>query len=627
MDAAAHVALAATTKRHLQVLGRRCLRWIVVLTVNSLGAELAARTIDSTQSRPNVIVMLSDDQGWGDFSLQGNTNLATPNLDALAHGGARFERFFVCPVCSPTRAEFLTGRYHPRGGVQGTSAGGERLNLQETTIAELFQAAGYATAAFGKWHNGTQGAYHPNARGFTEFYGFCSGHWGHYFDPLLEHNNQLVRGHGYVSDDFTDHALAFIEAHQQRPFFVYVAYNTPHSPMQVPDRWWERLQHRELAMSPRDPAKESTLHTRAALAMCENLDWNVGRIMNRLRDLQLTDNTMVVYFCDNGPNGHRWNGDMKGIKGSTDEGGVRSPLFLHWPTGIRGGTNVTPITAAIDLLPTLADLAGVSIPDPLALDGLSLRPLLEGSPADWPDRTLFSHWQGRVSARTQQYRLDHQGNLFDLASDPGQRLAINDTHATIAKRLAAEVTQWKRTVGVPLPADTRPFPVGDSRDSHASRVTQLPARDAETEGNVTRSNRYPNCSFLTNWTHRNDRITWDVEVAEAGDYQVELHYTCDPADIGSKIELSFEDQHLRATVSQPYESPLIGASEDRVKRIESYVKNFSVMNIGVIRLPQHRGPLTLSAIEIAGQAVMDVRLLVLTRVEGVSKEQTTHGTP
>ncbi len=161
--------------------------------------------------RPNIIVILSDDQGWGDLSVHGNTNIHTPHIDSLSRDGALFDRFFVCPVCSPTRAEFLTGRYHPRGGVYSTSTGGERLDLDEKTIGDAFKAAGYATGAFGKWHNGMQYPYHPNARGFDEYYGFCSGHWGNYFDPVLEHNGKLVRGKGFIIDDLTDHAISFIQ--------------------------------------------------------------------------------------------------------------------------------------------------------------------------------------------------------------------------------------------------------------------------------------------------------------------------------------------------------------------------------------------------------------------------------
>jgi len=172
---------------------------------------------------PNVVLIVSDDQGWGDLSLHGNTNIRTPNIDSIALNGASFSKFFVSPVCSPTRAELLTGRYHPRTGVYCTSAGGERMNLDETTIADIFKQAGYATGVFGKWHNGMQYPYHPNGRGFDEFYGFASGHWGDYFSPaLLEHNGELVQGEGYLVDDFTEKALSFIETHKENPFFVYI---------------------------------------------------------------------------------------------------------------------------------------------------------------------------------------------------------------------------------------------------------------------------------------------------------------------------------------------------------------------------------------------------------------------
>ncbi len=313
---------------------------VIGLALLFIAALQPTARADENPRRPNVVVILSDDQGWGDLSVHGNTNIATPNIDSLARDGALFERFFVCPVCSPTRAEFLTGRYHPRGGVWSTSRGGERLDLDERTIGEAFKAAGYATGAFGKWHNGTQYPYHPNARGFDEYYGFCSGHWGNYFDPLLEHNGRTVRGKGFIIDDLTDHAIGFIEEHRSEPFFCYVPYNTPHSPMQVPDQFYEKFDGAELEMRHRDPEREELGMTRAALAMCENIDWNVGRVLAKLDELKLADNTIVVYFADNGPNSFRWNGDMKGRKGSTDEGGVRSPLLMRWPGHIQPGTRV-----------------------------------------------------------------------------------------------------------------------------------------------------------------------------------------------------------------------------------------------------------------------------------------------
>jgi arylsulfatase A-like enzyme len=561
--------------------------------------------------RPNVLVILTDDQGWGDLSLNGNQNLHTPHVDTLAREGASFDRFFVCPVCSPTRAEFLTGRYHPRLGVYSTSAGGERLNLDETTIADTFQAAGYATAAFGKWHNGMQYPYHPNGRGFDEFYGFCSGHWGNYFDPPLDHNGRIVRGVGFLIDDFTNRALAFIERNRDRPFFVYLPLNTPHSPMQVPDRWWEKFKDKSLGQRHRDPDRENVAHTRAALAMCENIDWNVGRLLTRLSELGLDQNTIVVYFCDNGPNGYRWNGDMKGRKGSTDEGGVRSPLLVRWPAKIRPDTRVAPISAAIDLFPTLTDMAEIPITATKPLDGRSLKPLLFGQRVDWSDREIYSHWNGRVSVRTQQFRLDHQGHLFDMLRDPGQRVDVASQHPDVARRLTASTKSWRDELLAELGKDPRPFLIGHERYVY----TQLPARDGKPHGNIRRSNRFPNCSYFTNWTDaESDRMTWNVQVAAGGMYDVEVYYTCPQQDVGSIVELRLNESRLRATIGPAHDPPVGGHEHDRVKRGESYVKDFKPLKLGTMQLEAGKGELVLKALSVAGSSVMDVRLLMFTKL-------------
>lgn len=562
-------------------------------------------------ARPNVVVILADDQGWGDLSVNGNTNLATPNIDSLAAAGATLDRFFVCPVCSPTRAEFLTGRYHPRGGVYSTSTGGERLNLGERTIAEVFKAAGYATGAFGKWHNGTQYPYHPRARGFDEFYGFTSGHWGTYFDPPLDHNGAPVRGKGFIIDDLTDHAIAFVEQNRNRPFFCYVPYNTPHSPMQVPDRFYLKFENLELKMRADRPESEDVAHTRAALAMCENIDWNVGRILKKLDDLRLAENTIVIYFSDNGPNGWRWNGGMKGIKGSTDEGGVRSPFFIRWVGRIPKGKLIPQIAGAIDLLPTLAELADIPIPEAKPLDGISLKRLLVGGeePADWPDRMIFSHWNGKVSVRTQQYRLDDAGHLFDMQSDPGQHRDISRDRAEIAKRLSQSRDEWKNDLLPGLKQDDRPYPVGYPQFP----LTQLPARDGVPHGKVQRSATAPNCSYFKNWTSTDDSITWEIEVVTGGAYEVTIHYACPQADVGSTIELSCGDSRLERRVEEAHDPPILGAENDRVPRNhESYVKDFRPMQLGVIRLKPGRGILTLRALKIPGSQVMEVRMLELT---------------
>lgn len=559
--------------------------------------------------RPNVVVFLSDDQGWGDLSLNGNKNVRTPAIDSLAHDGAQFDRFYVCPVCSPTRAEFLTGRYHARGNVWNVSTGGERLDLDERTIADVFHTAGYATACFGKWHNGTQYPYHPLGRGFDEYYGFCSGHWGDYFDAPVEHNGTIVRSKGFLANDLTDHALNYIDQHRNKPFFVYVPYNTPHSPMQVPDEDYARLRDAELPNRADNPSTEDMGFTRAALAMCENLDRNVARVLKKLDDLQLRDNTIVVYFCDNGPVGTRWNGGMKGRKGTTDEGGVRSPLLIRWPTKIPAGTKVAQIASAMDLLPTLADLSGVPTTGTKPLDGISLRPWLIDKRDSIEDRKLFSHWAGKVSVRTAQYRLDHQGQLFDMHADPGQKVNVAKERSAVANELSDAVTAWKNTVLKELERVDRPFTVG-YKDFP---MTHLPARDGIAHGNVKRSARAPNCSYFTNWTSKDDTVTWDVDVATVGLYQVTLYYTCPTANLGAKFELRGGKQPLAATVTEAHDPPAYGAGHDRSPRdSESLVKDFRPWVIGDMTLPQGRTTLTLQATDIPGPGVMEVRGLTLT---------------
>ena len=559
---------------------------------------------------PNIVIIITDDQGWGDISLHGNTNLRTPNIDALAQNGAQFTNFYVQPVCSPTRADLLTGRYHTRMGVYDTSEGGERMNLDETTIADLFRQAGYATAAFGKWHNGMQYPYHPNGRGFDEFYGFCSGHWGDYFSPPLEHNGKIVKGDGYVPDDITTRAIDFIKDNRENPFLVYIAQITPHTPMQVPDRWYDKFSEMELDMLTDDRYTEDIEFTRAALAMCENIDWNIGRVNDALRELGLEENTIVIFMNDNGPNSWRWNGGMKGRKASTDEGGVLSPLFMQWKGTIQAETVIDELSGAIDILPTLADLAGISYQTIHPLDGMSLRPIVMNEGGFAVDRYIFAHWNGNVSVRDQRYRLDHQGRLFDITEDRGQRNDISEEEPEIRGQMIEVVNNWKNETMQGLGTGKRPFTVG-----HPDAIyTQLPARDGQPHGNITRSNRWPNSSFFTNWTSPDDKIIWDVEVPSGGNFDVVIYYTCPPQDTGSTFELSFGNSTLVGQITDGHDPPLRGMEHDRVKRVESYVKDFRPLHIGTISLEQGKGELTLKASQIPGSQVMDFRLMVLKRV-------------
>lgn len=561
--------------------------------------------------KPNIVLILADDQGWGDLGISGNTNLATPNIDAIAKNGVTFDHFYVSPVCSPTRAELLTGRYFPRVGVYSTSTGGERLNLDETTIAEVFKEAGYATAAYGKWHNGMQPPYHPNARGFDDFYGFCSGHWGNYFSPMLEHNGEIVKGDGFIIDDLTNKGLDFMDRNKERPFFLYLPYNTPHSPMQVPDEYWNRFKDKELALKYHGEEEENENFTRAALAMVENIDYNVGRVFDKLRGLQLEENTIVIYLSDNGPNGWRWNAGMRGKKGSTDEGGVRSPLVMQWKDKIPKGRHISEIASSIDILPTLSDLAQIEVNTLKPLDGKSLKPLLMDNSPSWDARVVYNHWNGSTSIRTQKYRWDSKDRLYDMEMDGGQTTDLSGKLPQLTDSLKQLKRDWLQEV-MPKSKETedRPFTLG-----HPDYVyTQIPARDGVAHGNIDRSNRHPNDTFFTNWISTKDSISWDVEVLADGEFEVELYYTVKEQDLGSEFELRLAESSLKATITKAHDPPLVGAERDRDPRIESYTKDFRPMGLGKITLKKGRGNLVLKALKIPGEEVMDVRLLLFKRV-------------
>jgi arylsulfatase A-like enzyme len=561
-------------------------------------------------TRPNIVVILADDQGWGDVGYLGNKDARTPNIDAFAKQSVSFDRFYVQPVCAPTRAEFLTGRYHPRSGVHGTSTGAERMNPDERTIADAFRAAGYATGVFGKWHNGSQWPYHPNARGFTEYYGFTSGHWGEYYDAPLEHNGQPVRGHGYIANDFTDHAIAFIEQNRAKPFLCYLAFNTPHSPYCVPPEYWAHFKDASITQRGADGDREALDVTRVVHAMNEALDANVGRLLARLDALKLADDTIVVYFSDNGPASFRWVGGMRGKKGTTDEGGVREPFLIRWGNHFPAGTTIREIAGAIDLLPTLTSLAGVTRVGDRPLDGRDLTPLLRGNHAGWPQRMIFSYQQNRVSARDQNYHFDFQGRLYDLASDPGQTKNIAATQPEVATRFRTAVAAWRRDTLTSLAEDdTRPFPAGYREFPR----TWLPARDGVAHGGVKRSANAPNSSYFVNWTSPADRITWDVEIMTTGDYDVTMLYTCRTGDEGAEIELTHGATRSTGRVAPAWDPPLI-TDQDTIPRpaAESIMKDFHPLSLGSVHFEKGRAPLTLRAINIPGKSVMDLRGITLT---------------
>ena len=421
-----------------------------------LSSSVAARAGSASDRKsPNVVLIMTDDQGWGDIRSHGNDEIDTPVMDKLAADGARFDRFFVSPVCAPTRASLLTGRYHLRTGTHGVTRGYETMRSDEVTITEALKQAGYATGCFGKWHNGAHYPQHPNGQGFDEFLGFCAGHWNNYFDTTLERNGEPIRTKGYISDVLTTAALRFIRENKHKPFFCYLPYNAPHSPFQVPDKYFDKYK-----------ARGFDDKTACVYGMCENLDDNIGRILKRLDRLDLTDNTIVLFLTDNGANTDRYNGGMKGRKGSTHEGGIRVPLFVRWPGRIKPGTKVSQIAAHIDVFATIIELCGVPMPKTLPQDGVSLVPLLKGETANWSDRMIFTFRTpgGRTgeipgSVRTQRWRAVTRNNrweLYDMNSDPGQTKNVVKEYAGVVKKLSAA---YEKTATDVTKAGFDPLPI------------------------------------------------------------------------------------------------------------------------------------------------------------------------
>ena len=351
---------------------------------------------------------------------------------------------------------------------------------------------------------------------------------------MLEHNGAIVKGEGFLVDDLTNRGIDFISKNQHQPFFLYLPYNTPHSPMQVPDVFWNRFKNRELKMKYQGEEEENENFTKAALAMVENIDFNVGRLTQKLKELGLEENTILIYLSDNGPNDWRWNGGMRGKKGSTDEGGVRTPFFMQWKNKIPKGKTILQIAGAIDILPTLASLVNIEAPIKKQMDGRDLKPLLLEDSPNWNPRPIVNHWQGKTSIRTQKYRLDDANRLYDMDVDPGQLNDVSSSIPVIHDSLVALKKNWLSELGEnDNQKEDRPFTLGHPDFEY----TQIPARDGISHGQIKRSNKYPNNTFFTNWISEKDSITWDIEVLADGEFEVELYYTCPDESVGSILEL------------------------------------------------------------------------------------------
>ncbi len=405
--------------------------------------------------RPNVILVMTDDQGYGDIGFHGNPVLKTPNLDRLAAESLRLTNFHVDSTCAPTRAALMTGRYSCRTGVWHTIMGRSILRGDEVTMAEYFVRAGYATGMFGKWHLGDNAGYRPLDRGFSHALWHGGGgigqtpdYWGNtYFSPTLRNNGPWKPSQGYCTDVFFEAAQAFVTENRNRPFFVYLATNVPHVPWQVDDRY---------AAPYRDAGVPEGLAN--FYGMLTNFDENLGRFLQFLDDAKLTENTILIFMTDNGTDGSGFNAGMRGRKGSPYDGGHRVPCFLRWPRRWSQPRDIPALTAHIDLLPTLIELCKLPARDALPLDGVSLCPILDGKNAGAPDRTIFVQvnridhpvpWR-LSSVLTPRYRLIDGRELYDMVEDPGQEkgywVVASRDRARASSSLHAVVRRCRRPI-------------------------------------------------------------------------------------------------------------------------------------------------------------------------------------
>jgi arylsulfatase A-like enzyme len=403
--------------------------------------------------QPNVILVMTDDQGYGDLGCHGNKLIRTPNIDKLHSESVRLTNYHVDPTCSPTRAALLTGRYSTRTGVWHTIMGRSLMARDEVTLGDVFAAGGYQTAMFGKWHLGDSYPLFPENRGFGEVIRHGGGgiiqtpdFWGNkYFDDTYWHNGKPTKYKGYCTDVFFDGALQFIEKNKDRPFFVYLPTNAAHGPFLVAQKY-RKMYH--------EAGVKGTLAN--FWGMITNIDDNMGRLAKKLDELKLTENTILIFTTDNGTAvGSRHNAGMRGTKGSEYEGGHRVPFFVRWPAKLKGGRDVTRLTAHIDVLPTLVEMCLLKAPKGVHIDGVSLVPLLEGKKdLEWPDRTLLVHSQRvenpqkwrKSAVMTERWRLVNGRQLFDMQADPGQRKDVATANSAVVESLRSEYEKWYKSI-------------------------------------------------------------------------------------------------------------------------------------------------------------------------------------
>ena len=448
---------------------------VIALSVILLGPVMGLAA-----GRPNVVVFLVDDLGYGDVGCHGNGVVKTPHVDEFAKGAVEFTRFYVSPVCAPTRASLMTGRWNFRTGVSDVFRQAAWMHPEEVTVAEAMRAGGYRTGLFGKWHLGDDEKRNPNAQGFEEALTFPGLGLGpkQYFDPVLTHNGKKEPQKGYCMDIFTEAAIRFMRENREKPFFVYLAANLIHVPLVVSSELAAEYDGLGLGES-----------TQKIYGMIRSVDNNFGRVLAAMKEMGLEENTLIIFTSDNGPCSSskpmdRNMAGLHGLKGTVYENGIRVPCWARWPGGFKGGGKVERPAAHIDVMPTVLDACGVGVPAGVKLDGRSLMPLLRDAKVPWEERMMFFQWDSAAVPRrghafavvgerwklvqpcgmdlpqqkhirdsyAELCRLQGRGErsiegaaryeLYDVAADPGERKDVAGEHADVVEKMKREYDAW-----------------------------------------------------------------------------------------------------------------------------------------------------------------------------------------
>ncbi|WP_372652176.1 arylsulfatase [Draconibacterium sp.] len=510
------------------------------------------------EGKPNVILIMTDDQGFGDLGYYGNPHIKTPVLDKFAGESVRFDEFLVSPVCAPTRSALMTGRYTLRTGVRETYQGGAMMAASEITLAEILKDVGYKTGMIGKWHLGDNYPMRPEDQGFDYTLRHLSGgigQWGDwpnhlkgnrsYFDPALFENGKMVESRGYCSDVFTDAAIQFLEENQTDPFFLYLAFNAPHDPLQVPQEYYEMYKDIDPASGFENdsrpfPEMNENMKEKArkVYAMVTNIDDNMGRLLTKMDELNLSENTLVIFMSDNGPIPYRYLAGMRGRKSSVYEGGIQVPCFWRYPNGFKPDRDIKATASHFDIFPTIAQLVGATIPTDRKIDGISLLPLLTGEASELPERNICRYWSRReprkfdnMMIRNSRFKL--VGNCsenatideFELFSlnDPYEQHNIVEGHKETATALKTDLNNWIDEMLTEPNAKESPRMILGTVNENPS-VLNLNDVHFTRHKAVTKSIVY-----------------WKTEVAQSGVYNIDLFFK-KPITTDCEIELLINDR-------------------------------------------------------------------------------------